>query len=196
MTFYNKPLIAFWFRRDLRLSDNAGLYHALKNGASVLPVFIFDTDILDYLEKDDPRVTFMHQCLEQLDRLLKKFGSSLVVKHGKPLKCWQQLIDEYPIAEVYTNNDYEPYGRKRDSDIASLLQQNKIDFHSFKDHVIFEKNEIKKDDGKPYTVFTPYKRKWLEKLVSSDLSPYQTQQYFSNFQKHSTTDFFPPIEKI
>ncbi|MBI1225490.1 MAG: deoxyribodipyrimidine photo-lyase [Bacteroidetes bacterium] len=157
----------FWFRRDLRLTDNAGLYHALKARLPVLPVFIFDQDILEDLEeKSDARVTFIHQEIERLNEELIDLGSTILVKIGKPVEVWMEIIKTYQIETVFTNHDFEPYAIKRDNEVKSYLNKQGIDFLTFKDHVVFEKNEVLKDDGQPYTVFTPYSRKWLSKLES------------------------------
>ena len=160
-----KKINIFWFRRDLRLQDNAGLYHALKSGNPVLPVFIFDRNILDKLEnRKDARVEFIHQELSRMQQELAAHGSSLLVRHGIPLEIWQQLSEAYEIEAVYTNRDYEPYARERDAAVEKLLDEKGIQFHTFKDHVIFEQLEVTKDDGLPYTVFTPYSRKWMARL--------------------------------
>jgi deoxyribodipyrimidine photo-lyase len=171
----------FWFRRDLRLHDNAGLYHALKGGYPVLCIFIFDTGILDKLEdKDDARVTFIYQTIQEVDRQLKKHGSALLVKYGKPDEVWNELLKAYNIGAVYTNHDYEPYAIERDKAIADKLKQYDIGFNTYKDQVVFEKNEVIKDDGKPYTVYTPYMRKWHQKLNAFYLKPYPTEKYVSS----------------
>jgi deoxyribodipyrimidine photo-lyase len=154
----------FWFRRDLRLEDNAGLFHALQSGYPVIPLFIFDKEILDKLPKDDKRVLFIHQRLSALQEKLRRAGSSLIVRYGEPETIWRSLCDEFSIQAVYTNHDYEPYARSRDKRIAALLETNAIGFHTFKDQVIFEKNEILSGAGTPYTVFTPYSRKWRERF--------------------------------
>jgi deoxyribodipyrimidine photo-lyase len=186
----------FWFRRDLRLNDNAGLYHALKSGKSVLPIFIFDKNILEDLEeKDDARVHFIHQTLEQLKRELRELGSDLLVLHDTPLKALQYLIQTYSIEHVYSNIDYEPYALKRDQQIRELLNTRGISFNLYKDHFMFDYKEILKDDGKPYIVFTPYSKKWKEKLNTFYLSSYPNQNYFNSFQKHLKFDF-PSIESI
>ena len=186
----------FWFRRDLRLEDNAGLYHALKSGLPVLPVFIFDKDILEKLEdKDDSRITFIYQELENLNDELKKLGSSLLVKHNLPESAWQEIMTDFDVKNVYTNHDYEPYARKRDSNLLEFFNSKKIGFHSFKDQVIFEKSEIVKDDKKPYTVFSPYKRKWLEKLGDFYLKSNPTEKYFNNFHQYQSHKL-PTLQSI
>ncbi|NNF22152.1 MAG: deoxyribodipyrimidine photo-lyase, partial [Saprospiraceae bacterium] len=146
----------YWFRRDLRLEDNTGLFHALKSGNNIQPVFIFDTKILDKLsDKKDARVTFIHNTINHLDNDLKKHGSSLWVFYGSPEEVFRTLVDKHDISEVYANRDYESYALNRDKSIQSLLGEKNIPFHRFKDHVIFEGNEVLKKDGTPYTVFTP-----------------------------------------
>jgi deoxyribodipyrimidine photo-lyase len=178
------PLTIFWFRRDLRLEDNAGLYRALKSDNPVLPIFIFDKDILDKLEdKDDARVTFIYNTIENINIELKKYGSSLLVLYNKPEHAWAKLLKDYEIDTVYTNHDYEPYAKKRDSDVAELLTNHNIEFKTYKDQVIFDRNEVLKNDGSPYTVYTPYMRKWYEKLKPFDLKAYPTKKYFKNLFK-------------
>jgi deoxyribodipyrimidine photo-lyase len=159
-------IIIFWFRRDLRWHDNKALYHALNAGLTVQPVFIFDKDILDRLEdREDARVTYIHNTLETLNKEIQSFRASIDVRFGKPLEVWQQLLKDYQVGKVFFNRDYEPYALKRDEEVARLLLENNIEVTSYKDHVIFEKDEVVKDDQKPYTVFTPYKKKWLQHLV-------------------------------
>lgn len=152
----------FWFRRDLRLEDNIGLYHALSSNYSVIPLFIFDADILEKLPKDDARVTFIHQTLYQINTKLKESKSSLLIKHGKPLEVWKSLFKDFQIEKVFFNHDYEPYALERDKQVTEMLNNNGVEVASFKDQVIFEKNEVLKNDGDPYTVYTPYKNKWLD----------------------------------
>ena len=174
----------FWFRRDLRLEDNAGLYRALKGGHHVVPVFIFDTDILDGLtDKRDKRVIFIHRALHRIREQLKAYGSTLHVLYGTPLKCFKELLGVYDVKKVFTNHDYEPYAIKRDAEIEHFLLGKNITFYSFKDQVIFERGEIIKDNGEPYTVFTPYSRKWKEKFKAFYTKPYPVQKYASNFCK-------------
>ncbi|MCA0398051.1 MAG: DNA photolyase family protein [Bacteroidetes bacterium] len=177
-----------WFRRDLRLKDNAALYHALRSGYKVLPVFIFDSNILDDLaEKKDPRVEFIMDCLTAMQASLKELGSGLVIKIGKPLSVWQELLREYSITAVYSNRDYEQYAIQRDAAVADLLRENQVDFQQFKDQVIFDQNEVVKDNGDPYTVFTPYSRKWLQTLTNFQLNPYPTERYVDQFLPSNAT---------
>ncbi|WP_158825154.1 cryptochrome/photolyase family protein [Mucilaginibacter lacusdianchii] len=178
------PITLFWLRRDLRLHDNAGLYHALKSGQPVLCLFIFDREILDKLEdRDDARVTFIYQTIQTLRDELQKHGSSLLIKYAKPDDAWNEILQEYTVASVYTNRDYEPYAKRRDGSIGEKLQQRGIPFRTFKDQMIFERDEVVKDDGKPYTVFTPYKKRWFKKVNVFYLSSYPTEKYLSNLHK-------------
>jgi deoxyribodipyrimidine photo-lyase len=157
-----RDISVFWFRRDLRLEDNTGLDQALHSGFHVLPVFIFDTNILEELPADDPRVSFIYRQLQQIHGKLASVASGLRVFKGEPLEVWKDLLDRYSIKEVYVNRDYEPYALNRDRTVEELLKCRGIRFRSFKDQVIFEEGEVLKQDGSPYTVFTPYKRKWME----------------------------------
>ncbi|MFM2376267.1 MAG: hypothetical protein RLZZ165_1364, partial [Bacteroidota bacterium] len=158
-------VVLFWFRRDLRLADNHGLFQALQTGFPVVPMFIFDRDILDLLlDAADPRVTFIHDTLSALNQQLLDMGSSLLVRHGKPAEVWHELIDEFEIEAVFANRDYEPAAVRRDEAVKQILGNRGIAFHTYKDHVVFAGSEVVKDDGKPYTVFTPYSRKWLARL--------------------------------
>jgi deoxyribodipyrimidine photo-lyase len=162
----------FWFRRDLRLDDNAGLYYALKNRSDVQPIFIFDHNILHKLEaKDDARVTFLYDTISSLKERLIKEGSDLWVFYGDPVTIIGDLLKTHNVDALYCNHDYEPKAIQRDLEVLNLCKTNDIAFSSYKDHVIFEKDEVTKDDGKPYTVFTPYKRKWMSTLMSKALNP-------------------------
>lgn len=191
-----KKISIFWFRRDLRLEDNAGLYKALREAPNpVLPLFIFDQKILSRLEDDDdPRVTFIHQSIRALGAALEVHESSLLVKYGEPSNIWQELLSQFEVTAVYTNHDFEPYAIKRDQKVEELLASKEIPFRTFKDHVLFEKDEVLKKDGLPYTVFTPYKRRWLEKLltrpnkkyVSFYFKPYPCSKYFSKLARIKT----------
>lgn len=185
----------FWFRRDLRLEDNVGSYYALKSDYPVIPLFIFDEAILDSLPKDDARVSFIHESLSKINSQLNEIGSSLLVKKGRTQDVWQELITEFDIKEVFFNKDYEPYAIQRDEAICQLLETNKSITYSFKDQVVFEEKEIVKADGMPYTVYTPYKNKWLEKYQTiAPVPEYDTAAHFSNFFKSNFP--FPTLEQI
>ncbi len=155
----------FWFRRDLRLEDNVGLTHALKGDFPVLPLFIFDRNILNELPKDDARVSFIFSTLKQIqNRLKKEFSSSMAIHCDDPMAVFKKLTAEYDIQAVYTNTDYEPYAKERDGELAGYFDKSGIEFHTFKDQVIFEKDEVVKDDGDPYIVYTPYMRRWKQRF--------------------------------
>ncbi len=192
----NKQEIAlFWFRRDLRLDDNVGLYHALESKYPVVPLFIFDENILNSLPKNDARVGFIHDSLSKINQKLQEIGSSILVKKGKTQEVWQALIQEFDVKEVFFNKDYEPFAIKRDLAICEVLETNKTTCFSFKDQVIFEEKEITKADGLPYTIYTPYKNKWLEKYNSmAPVQEYDATDLFSNFHKNSFS--FPTLEQI
>ena len=184
----------FWFRRDLRLDDNLGLYQALQSGFPVVPIFIFDDAILEHLPKNDARLGFIYESLASIDFELKKTGNSLLIQKGSPQTVWQSLAESYDVQAVHLNKDYEPYALKRDQAVSELLAKNNIAFHTHKDQVIFEESEITKADGLPYTVYTPYKNKWLEKFKTLKIEAFTTADYFSNFYK---SDFvFPSLSEI
>ena len=180
-----------WFRRDLRLEDNTALIASLSAHENVLPLFIFDDDILGELPKNDPRVNFIYTNLKNMNQRLRKEGSSMLIVRGKINEVWKKLIDAYSIESVYTNKDYEPYALDRDNEIEKLLISKGIGFKTFKDQVIHEENEVLKADGTPYTVFTPYKNKWLSVYKPQ---PQAAQITFENF--HSKNYPFPEMEKI
>ncbi|MEJ7560279.1 MAG: deoxyribodipyrimidine photo-lyase [Pedobacter sp.] len=170
-----------WLRRDLRLSDNAALYHALKGSDPVLLLFIFDKTILDKLSaEDDARVTFIYQTITNLNQELSKYGSSILVTYGTPEQAWQEVLANYNVKHVFANHDYEPYARERDGSLAEFLASESIPFSTFKDQVIFEKEEIVKSDGKPYTVFTPYFRQWEKMLNDFFIRAYPVEKYTKN----------------
>jgi deoxyribodipyrimidine photo-lyase len=162
-------MVVFWFRRDLRLDDNTGLQAAIATGEQVLPIFIFDKNILEELPKDDHRVTFISMLLNGINSELKKLDRSLAVFHDTPENALKNLIVDNTITAVYTNHDYEPYAKTRDKEINELLNSNGIDFKTFKDQVIFEKDEVIKGDGSPYVVYTPYSKRWKELLTSEKI---------------------------
>ncbi|NOT38654.1 MAG: deoxyribodipyrimidine photo-lyase [Saprospiraceae bacterium] len=183
---------AFWFRRDLRLNDNAGLYHALKSAYPVLCFFIFDKIILDKLSnKSDSRVNFIFDQINLLQKELQALGSSLIVGYGDPHDIWKDWLNKYSIREIYYNRDYESYALQRDLFINNLARSKNIQLYSFKDHVLFEKNELCKSDNSVYKVFTPFKNSCIKKLTegntsiqeSSFLKPFPNEKYYSNFAK-------------
>ena len=189
----NKPTVNIcWLRRDLRLDDNAALYYALKAKEPVLLTFIFDKHILGKLEnKADDRVNFIHQQLSKINDELTAKGSALLIKYDTPANAWQEIIATYNVKTVYTNHDYEPYARKRDEAIGDLLKQSDIAFQTFKNQVIFEKNEVQKADGTPYTVFTPYYKQWLQKLDEFYAKSYPVNKYLENlYQPNSKSPLF------
>ncbi len=185
----------FWFRRDLRTKDNAGLFHALTSSQNpVLPLFIFDKDILTGLPKHDARVTFIYDAIETLHRELK---GQLKVAIGTPSSVFKQLASEYEIETVYTNTDYEPKAIERDDTIAALLESKGAELKQFKDHVIFEKLEICKKDGSPYTVFTPYKKRWLAEMQKQSLAPAKSFSSRKHLNKIASLQFpLPTLESI
>lgn len=185
----NEKVSIFWFRRDLRLEDNVGLFHALNSDYPVLPIFVFDTDILDRLPKEDSRVTFIHEQLSQIQNQLIKIDRRLAVYHGRPIDVFKKLLINFDIKEVYTNHDYEPYAISRDKEIELLLAEKYISFNTYKDHVIYERNEIVKKDGSPYKVYTPYSKKWLEQFKTDGLTFYPSEDILNNTIKSQDLPF-------
>jgi len=182
-------------RRDLRLEDNTALNKALESGSPVLPVFILDTNITDELPADDPRVSFICKTLFSINKELNNTGSSLYILKGDPEKIWKELIESYNINAVYANKDYEPYAVERDNKTEFLLSNHRIAFKRFKDQVIFEENEILKSDNKPYTVFTPYKNRWMHLLKENP--PPVTAEKPADRSSFYPSDFsFPSIEEL
>jgi deoxyribodipyrimidine photo-lyase len=180
----------FWFRRDLRLEDNHGLFEALNGKHKVLPIFIFDSEILENLPKHDARVTFIHSTLQNLNITLKsKANSSIGLYYGKPIEIFKQLVNSYSISTVYTNHDYEPYAKTRDSEVSKFLKSNDITFKSYKDQVIFEKGDVVKKDGEPYLVYTPYMKRWKETFRQNALKTYPSENCLSNLFTSKTLPF-------
>jgi len=176
----------FWFRRDLRLDDNLGFYKALHGKNPVLPIFIFDKEILEELPEDDARVTFLHETLQKLRDTLQEDGSSLAIYHGKPLEIFQQICKDFEVQNVITNRDYEPYAKQRDEAVKAFLTEKEIGFYTYKDQVIFEKDEVVKSDGDPYVVYTPYMKTWKDKFdADKHLTIYYTSQHFEKLIQHS-----------
>lgn len=191
-----KEISVCWLRRDLRLFDNTALYHALSGKFPVLLIFIFDIEILDKLQdKKDKRVFFIYQTLNQINSILREKGSSLYVLHDTPLAAFEKICDEFDVKEVFANHDYEPYATDRDTKIENSLATKNIPFHTFKDQVIFEKSEIMKADGTPYTIFTPYSNVWKQKYLSLKPANFPSEKILSNLLKTSSTRF-PLIEEI
>lgn len=177
----------FWFRRDLRLDDNVGLYHALESGHPVLPIFIYDTTILNKLEnKHDRRVDYIHQALSAVDKQLKAYHSKLTTYYGNPLEILETLLEEYDIQELFCNRDYEPEAIERDREIFELYKSKNIPFRAYKDQVIFDKRDILKKDDTPYVVYSPYARKWKEKLTPNDYTTY-TPNFDNLLQQNDNT---------
>jgi deoxyribodipyrimidine photo-lyase len=186
----------FWHRRDLRIDDNAGLYKALVSGDQVQPIFIFDQNILNILPSNDQRVIFIYKYVKKLKEEYQKLGSDLWVFYGHPLEIIPKIACDNQFNRVFTNRDYEPYALERDQKLYDALSVLNIDFLGAKDHVIFEKNEVVKDDGKPYTVFTPYSRKWKAKLNSYYLSSYPVEQYTHHLIPKSTESSIPTLSEM
>ena len=179
-----KPVSIFWFRRDLRLEDNTGLEAALKSGHPVLPLFIFDEKILNKLEdKEDRRVEFIHNTLEEMQETLAKHGSTFIIEHGEPLEIWKKLVKMYDVKSVYLNHDYEPYAIERDIEVGKIVRASGAEYTTFKDQVIFERLEVEKGAGGSYSVFTPYSRKWKELLKPAMLKARDSETLLKNLVK-------------
>jgi len=186
----------FWFRRDLRLADNRGFFEALQLGIPVQPIFIFDTNILNDLEdKADRRVEFIHQTLIQLHAELNQVGAGLDVRIGEPVKIFSDLVSDYAVKHVFANHDYEPYALQRDAEVMTFLEKQGVSFHTFKDQVLLEKQEVVKDDGKPYTVFTPYSRRWKATLQKEHLQSYPSEKLLAACATFQRADF-PSLTSI
>ncbi|AOW19207.1 cryptochrome/photolyase family protein [Urechidicola croceus] len=191
----NKEVISiFWFRRDLRLDDNVALYHALSSGKMVLPIFIFDELIIKELSNNDPRVGFIYDSLHEINQELKKIGASLLIKKGTPIDVWKELLTEFKVESIFFNKDYEPYALKRDEEIKTICKSFNAEVFTFKDQVIFEENEVLKNDGLPYTVYTPYKNKWLLHYQDSNQFINESEKLTDNFIKKDFT--FPRLKQI
>ncbi|HZH97104.1 MAG TPA: deoxyribodipyrimidine photo-lyase [Flavisolibacter sp.] len=196
MSTINNPVTVFWFRRDLRLSDNHGLHVALKGANPVLPLFIYDTDILNALsDKKDRRVGFIHQALTGMNEVLKNNGSSMYILNDKPLEAFKKICKQFNVKQVIANHDYEPYAIERDEDIRIYLAGQGIPFTTYKDQVIFEKSEVVKADGTPYTVFPPYSKVWRRKYSEQKPESFPSEDLLTNMVK--TKPFhFPSLKDI
>ncbi|NCF31284.1 MAG: deoxyribodipyrimidine photo-lyase [Bacteroidetes bacterium] len=170
----------FWFRRDLRINDNKGFFEALNGRNKVIPIFIYDTEIIDKLHKDDHRLTFIQNALGGINNAMKRNRCALGTYRGTPEAVFEKIIREFPIEKVVANHDYEPYAMERDERVKKLLKAKDIDFETFKDQVIFERNEVVKDDGNPYMVYTPYSRKWLAKFHQEEIEHYPSENHLGN----------------
>ena len=186
----------FWHRRDLRINDNKGLFEALKQDEIVHPIFIFDKSILNKLPNNDQRILFIYQEIESLKKSYQNLGSDLWVYYGEPSEIIPKIAQELNCSSVYFNNDYEPYALQRDQEIQVSLNNIKIEFVGKKDHVIFEKNEVLKDDGKPYTIFTPYSRKWKANLKEEDLREYSIEKYSGNLVQKQQVEALITLEEM
>ncbi|HEU5054304.1 MAG TPA: deoxyribodipyrimidine photo-lyase [Hanamia sp.] len=185
-----------WFRRDLRVNDNAAFYHSLKSNYPVLPVFIFDSNILDKLDdKSDARVTFIYQTLKETNERIQKEGSSFLILYDKPEKAFKKICEQFNVKEIFTNHDYEPYAIERDKVIAAFLRERDIPFHTFKDQVIFEKSEVVKDNVDPYTIFTPYSKTWKKKLQQKEIQHFPSENFLKNLIQTSSFHF-PSLQEI
>ncbi|MDA9597166.1 deoxyribodipyrimidine photo-lyase, partial [Flavobacteriaceae bacterium] len=172
-----EKLTIFWFRRDLRIHDNRGFYEALNGSNRVIPIFIYDTEITDKLKKEDPRLTFIEKALGGINNAMKRNRCTTGIYRGTPKAIFKKLIREFTVQNVIANHDYEPYALQRDEEIRNLLKVEGIHFTTFKDQVVFEKNEVVKDDGKPYVVYTPYSRKWIAKFEAEGIEHYPSENH-------------------
>ncbi|TNE54510.1 MAG: deoxyribodipyrimidine photo-lyase [Bacteroidetes bacterium] len=186
----------FWHRRDLRIEDNTGLFQALKDSQSVLPVFVFDRNILDQLDKNDRRVSYIHREVNQLKREYQEAGSDLMVLEGDPGQLIPELAARFQVDAVFTNRDYEPQAKKRDSKVRDQLNKSGIAFRDYKDQVIFEFDEVKKQDGSPYTVFTPYSNKWLQQLEETLIETYELRAFSKNLYQGEEEFPFPELNSL
>jgi deoxyribodipyrimidine photo-lyase len=185
----------FWFRRDLRLEDNAALFYALKENKNIIPVFIFDQNILGHLSGQDRRIQFLYDNLAKIKNELQNINSDLIVTHDTAIEFYKKIIKQYKVKNLYLNHDYEPLAVARDKEIQSFCDQNNIEFKTFKDHVIFEKKEIQSDTFKPYTVYTPYKKKWIKSLSPFYIKPYANKKYFKNFYQFKS-EAIPTVKEL
>ncbi len=176
-----EKLTVFWFRRDLRLDDNKGLYKALTGGNKVLPIFIFDTEITSKLSKEDARLSFIYNALGGINNIMRGNRCRIGLYRGTPRAVIKKIIQNFSVEKVVVNHDYEPYALKRDNEIGSFLKEKGIAFETYKDQVIYEKNEVVKDDGNPYVVYTPYSRKWLAKFDEEGIEHFPSEKYLDKF---------------
>lgn len=192
-----EKIAVFWYRRDLRLYDNHAFYQALTSGLQVLPVFIFDKDILKELgAKDDARLSFIRSEVQNLKTAFEEKGSSLITFHGKPKDAFEQLVKDFEVEKVFCNKDYEPYGSQRDKEVIRFLDKNEIEFLQFKDHVIFEEDEVVKEDGEPYTVYTPYSKTWKKAFEKLEVPYYDCENHFDKLLPVSSPLNMPKLKDL
>ncbi|MGB5647576.1 MAG: deoxyribodipyrimidine photo-lyase [Muriicola sp.] len=188
-----KKLSVFWFRRDLRLEDNTALNKALKGDVPVLPVFIFDRNILNELPKDDARVSFIFRTLQKIKKRLEdETDGSIALYYDEPLEVFKRLNKNFDLQAVYTNTDYEPYATERDNVLNDFFKAKGIDFQTCKDQVIFEKDEVVKEDGDPYVVYTPYMKRWKEHFNKT--KPLQTKEEAVSLNNLFTDFSYPDLD--
>lgn len=185
----------FWFRRDLRLDDNHGLWAALSAPLPVMPVFIFDPELLESLPSDDARIEFIYREIERIDHKLRTLRSGLFVFHCRTEEAFKTLCSQFDIHTVYANHDYEPYAIQRDESVRNLLQARGIDFKTSCDQVLYEKNDVMKQDQTPYTVFTPYSRAWKAKLIQRGIPEFPSEKLSHKFVNFSIPAI-PALESI
>ncbi len=178
MSEFDRGLV--WFRRDLRVTDQAALYHGLSRCRQVFCVFVFDTTILEPLKSDDRRIAFIQDCLTSLQAQLARAGGRLIVLHGEPQQVIPALAKQLNIQAVFINRDYEPQALERDKRIEAQLQRQECALFAYKDQVIFETDEILTQSKTPYTIFTPYKNAWLKALRPEHLAPFLVDQCWSS----------------
>lgn len=186
-------LSVFWFRRDLRLHDNHGLFQALSQSKSVLPIFIFDTNILSKLNDEDRRVSLLFDRLNELNETLAEQNQKIHIYYGDPKQIITQLCDKIPFDALFTNTDYEPYARQRDQSVKRTLKRKGVKFFDYKDQVIFEKDEILSDTGKPYGIYSYYRKKWQAKFMVSMSRPFPSDTLLNGFK---VTHELPCVQKI
>jgi len=189
------PYVLFWFRRDLRLNENKGLYHALRSGKKVLPLFIFDDYILDPLPADDHRVYFIYRTLDAMQASLKEKGKVLLVRKGDPPEVFRQLLKQYTIETVVCNADHEPYGIERDEQVRIVLKEHGVGFQQYLDHLVMAKEEVLKSDQSPYHVFTPYSHRWKERLSDKHLAYHASEEMLSQLAGQRDAAF-PALEEL
>ena len=191
---FDSPVVIHWFRRDLRWQDNRALHAALTSGLPVVPMFVFDKNILERLDNTaDARVTFLHNRISQLHKEAGEHGGALFVTHGDPVEVLAALAASGQVRAVYTNEDYEPYAQTRDAQVQADLGQHGVAFHTFTDHVIQAPGEVMKPDGTPYTVFTPFSKRWHLNLTEENMASAPSESHLESLH-HWTASAVPSLE--